>query len=273
MITYPHINPILVQIGPVAIHWYGIMYLIGFASAWLLAAYRARRPGSGWTTDQVSDLIFYCALGVLVGGRVGYMLFYALPGLIEHPLSLFKLWDGGMSFHGGLIGVMVSATLFARKTQKSIFAVGDFLVPLVPVGLAAGRIGNFINGELWGRVTTMPWGMVFPAAGPEPRHPSMLYEFALEGVVMFTIIWLYSSKPRPTMSVCGLFFLLYGLFRIVIEFFRQPDPQLGFIAFNWLTMGQLLSVPMVIFGGLMMYLAYRDYSPPTKTKLGTNSQG
>lgn len=257
MLTYPHLNPIAFQIGPVAIHWYGIMYLIGFGGAWLLAVYRARRQNSGWTTEQVSDLIFYCALGVLLGGRIGYMLFYALPDLFHNPLSLFKIWDGGMSFHGGLIGVLISIGLFARKTHKAYFAIGDFLAPLAPLGLAAGRIGNFINGELWGRATNVPWGMVYPAAGPEPRHPSMLYEFLLEGVILFIILWLYSSKPRPTMAVSGLFLMCYGIFRIFIELFRQPDSQLGFIAFGWLTMGQLLSVPMVVFGGWLMWRAYR----------------
>lgn len=257
MLTYPHLNPIALQIGPLAIHWYGLMYLIGFAGAWFLASYRARQPGSGWTATQVSDLIFYSALGVLIGGRLGYMFFYAFPSLLNNPLTLFKIWDGGMSFHGGFLGVMLGLWFFARQTKKPFFVVGDFLAPLVPFGLAAGRLGNFINGELWGRTTDVPWAMIFPNGGPFPRHPSMLYEFLLEGVVLFMILWVYSAKPRPTMAVSGLFLLGYGTFRIFIEFFRQPDIQLGYLAFNWLTMGQLLSIPMLFFGGVLMYFAYK----------------
>jgi phosphatidylglycerol:prolipoprotein diacylglycerol transferase len=257
MLTYPDINPIALQIGPITIHWYGIMYLIGFASAWLLARYRAHKPNSGWTDTQVSDLIFYCALGVLIGGRVGYVLFYSFFAFLDNPLTLFKIWDGGMSFHGGLLGVAISVWLFARKTHKTFFVVGDFLAPLVPIGLAAGRMGNFINGELWGRISDVPWAMVFPNGGPFARHPSMLYEFLLEGVVLFILVWVYSSKPRPTMSVSGLFLLGYGVFRILIEFFREPDKQLGFLAFDWLTMGQLLSIPMVILGILFIVTAYK----------------
>lgn len=257
MITYPEINPIALQIGPVAIHWYGIMYLIGFVSAWLLARYRAHKPHSGWTDAQVSDLIFYCAIGVLVGGRVGYMLFYGFAQLIDNPLSIFKVWSGGMSFHGGLLGVAISIWLFARKTKKTFFAVGDFIAPLVPIGLAAGRIGNFINGELWGRVSDVPWAMVFPNGGPFARHPSMLYEFLLEGVALFILLWTYSAKPRPTMAVSGLFLLGYGTFRIFIELFREPDAQLGFLAFDWLTMGQLLSIPMIMFGLAFIYFAHK----------------
>jgi phosphatidylglycerol:prolipoprotein diacylglycerol transferase len=268
VLIYPNINPIVLQLGPLAIHWYGVMYLIGFGGAWALASYRAYKPASDWTSAQVSDLIFYCALGVLVGGRVGYMLFYGLSDLWTDPLALFKLWQGGMSFHGGLLGVAVSVWLFARKTQKSFFAVGDFIAPLVPIGLGAGRLGNFINGELWGRVSELPWAMVFPHVDSLPRHPSMLYEFLLEGVVLFIILWTYSAKPRPKMAISGLFLLMYGLFRILVECFRQPDIQKGFIAFDWLTMGQLLSVPMVILGGLFIYLAYRhNRGHSSKTKL------
>lgn len=256
MLTYPNIDPVALQIGTFSIHWYGITYLVGFASAWLLARYRANQPGSGWSNGQVADLIFYCAIGVMVGGRLGYMLFYDMAALIENPVNLFKVWQGGMSFHGGLLGVVVSVWLFSRHTKKAYFVVGDFIAPLVPIGLGAGRIGNFINGELWGRVTDVPWGMVFPSGGPYPRHPSMLYEFLLEGVVMFLILWIYSAKPRPTMSVSGLFLACYGVFRLSIEFFRQPDPHLGFIAFNWLTMGQLLSVPMVVVGLMFIVRAY-----------------
>ncbi len=257
MLVYPDIHPIAFQIGPIKVHWYGIMYLVGFAGAWLLALYRSRKPNSGWNADQVSDLIFYSALGVILGGRIGYMLFYDLPNFLHNPLIIFRIWDGGMSFHGGLIGVMIAMFLFCRKTKKRFFTVADFTVPLVPIGLAAGRLGNFINGELWGRVTTMPWGMVYPNAGPLPRHPSEIYEFLLEGVALFIILWVYSRKPRPTMAVTALFLLGYGCFRFFAEFFRQPDPQLGFIAFGWVTMGQLLSAPMIVIGLWMLIRAYR----------------
>lgn len=255
MFIYPEIDPVALKIGPLSIHWYGLMYLIGFVSAWFLANIKAKKSHQ-WTSQQVSDLIFYMALGVLLGGRIGYVLIYSLPSFLANPLMLFKIWGGGMSFHGGLLGVILSMWLFARKNHKSIYVVGDFVAPLVPIGLAAGRLGNFINGELWGRVTDVPWGVVYPFLGPEPRHPSVIYEFLLEGVVLFFILWFYSAKPRPTKAVSGLFLLCYGLFRIFIEFFRQPDAALGFIAFHWLTMGQLLSIPMVFLGALLLYLAY-----------------
>lgn len=256
MLQYPDISPIAFRLGPLAVHWYGLMYLIGFASAWFLARWRAHQR-EDWTSEQVADLIFYCAIGAILGGRLGYMFLYNFPNFIRNPLILFKIWDGGMSFHGGLIGVMIAVGFFSRKVHKRYFEVGDFLAPLAPIGLAAGRLGNFINGELWGRVTDVPWAMVFPKAGPLPRHPSQLYEFFLEGVVLFAILWTFSSKPRPRMSVSGLFLLCYGCFRFFLEFFRQPDPQIGFIAFGWLTEGQLLSLPMIFFGAWMIWLAYR----------------
>lgn len=264
MLYYPNIDPVAFQLGTFAVHWYGMMYLIGFGSAWLLGCVRARRPASGWESQQVTDLIFYCALGVVVGGRLGYMLFYNFAALLDNPFNLFRVWEGGMSFHGGLLGVAVSVWLFSRRTRKAFFAVGDFIAPLVPIGLGAGRIGNFINAELWGRVTDVPWGMVFPNGGPFPRHPSMLYEFLLEGPILFLILWKYSAKPRPMMSVSGLFLLCYGAFRFVVECFRQPDMQLGFLAFDWLTMGQLLSIPMVVVGGLFMWFAYRRRITPQR---------
>ena len=256
MLYYPTINPEALQLGPVKIHWYGLMYLLGFAIAWLLALYRANKPNSGWDKDQVADFIFYSALGVILGGRIGYMLFYDFSGLISDPLSLFKIWQGGMSFHGGLIGVVIAAWLFARRYHKTWCEVADFAAPLVPLGLAAGRLGNFINGELWGRVTTMPWGMVFPDAGTLPRHPSQLYEFLLEGIVLFIILWWFSAKKRPPFAVAALFLLLYGLFRFTVEFFRQPDPQLGFVAFGWLSQGQLLSIPMMLVGAIALFWVY-----------------
>ncbi len=261
MLHYPNINPIAFSIGPLKVHWYGIMYLVGFAGAWLLGCYRAKKPGSGWTTDQVTDLIFYAALGVILGGRIGYILVYDLPGFLHNPLVMFTVWDGGMSFHGGLLGVFLSMYLYGRKIKKSVFEITDYIAPLVPIGLGAGRIGNFINGELWGKVTNVPWGMIFPHAGPLPRHPSQLYEFCLEGIVMFTVLWIFSRKPRPRLAVSGLFLLLYGCFRFFIEFFRQPDPQMGYYAFNWLTMGQILSLPMVIMGVFSLWYAYRYNEP------------
>lgn len=256
MLYYPNINPVALQLGPVKIHWYGLMYLLGFALAWLLALYRAKKTNSGWDKDQVADFIFYSALGVILGGRIGYMLFYDFSGLIADPLSLFKIWQGGMSFHGGLVGVMLAIWLFARRYKKTWCEVADFAAPLVPLGLAAGRLGNFINGELWGRVTTMPWGMVFPDGGPLPRHPSQIYEFLLEGILLFVILWCFSAKKRPPFAVGALFLLLYGLFRFTIEFFRQPDPQLGFVAFGWLSQGQLLSIPMMLIGAIALFWVY-----------------
>lgn len=248
MIAYPDINPVALTLGPLKIHWYGLMYLLGFLLAWLLARWRARHYRLDWTPDQISDLIFYAALGVIIGGRIGYMVFYNLAELIHEPWSLLKIWQGGMSFHGGLIAGMLALYFFGRKYGKSFWEVTDFTAPLVPLGLAAGRIGNFINGELWGRVTDVPWGMIFPQAGPLPRHPSQLYEFALEGIILFVLLWCYAAKPRPTGRVTAVFLAGYGLCRFIVEGFRQPDPQLGFIALDWLTMGQLLSLPMIILG-------------------------
>lgn len=256
MIQYPNINPIALQLGPVKVHWYGLMYLLGFMVAWSLGIYRARRSNGVWTTDQVGDMILYGALGVILGGRIGYMLFYDLAALIHNPLSLFQVWDGGMSFHGGMLGVFIALLLFAKRYHKHIFDVTDFGAPLVPLGLMAGRIGNFINGELWGKVSNVPWAMVFPTGGPLPRHPSQLYEAFLEGLVLFCILWIFSIKPRPRFAVTALFLLCYGVFRFLVEFVRVPDPQYGYLAFGWLTMGQILSAPMIVGGGLLFWYAY-----------------
>ena len=253
MIILPTFNPVALQLGPVKIHWYGLMYLFGFAAAWCLAVYRARSTHDyptnlQWSTAQISDLVFYVALGVIIGGRLGYMLFYNFPQLLADPISLFKIWQGGMSFHGGFLGVLLGLWYFSYQQHKPFFSVTDFVAPLVAIGLGAGRIGNFINGELLGRVTDMPWGMVFPNGGPLPRHPSQLYELALEGILLFILLWWYSAKPRPRGNVSSLFLLGYGSARFFVEFFRTPDQQLGFVAFNWLTMGQLLSLPMILLG-------------------------
>ncbi len=260
MLNYPRIDPIAVEIGPLRVHWYGIMYLLGFAVAWWLARRRAARPGSGWTAEEVGDLIFYGALGVILGGRIGYMLFYGSDQLRADPLSLLRVWEGGMSFHGGLIGVIAVMALFARRRGKRFFEVADFVAPLVPIGLGLGRLGNFINGELWGAPSDLPWAMRLTPGGPA-YHPSQLYEALLEGLVLFVVLWLYSSRPRPTMAVSGLFLLLYGVFRFLVEFVRMPDPQLGYLAFGWLTMGQVLSAPMVVLGALLLFRAQRHGAP------------
>ncbi|MGA7800764.1 MAG: prolipoprotein diacylglyceryl transferase [Gammaproteobacteria bacterium] len=269
MLTYPDIDPVAVHIGPLAVHWYGLMYLVGFVGGWWLGIVRAKRPGSGWHPEEIGDLLFYAALGVVLGGRIGYTLFYNLPDFIHQPLVIFKVWQGGMSFHGGLIGVLLAVWLYGRRTSRGFFQVTDFIAPLVPVGLGAGRIGNFINGELWGKVTDLPWGMRLSCSRfweycggrtsgfSLPHQPSQLYEFLLEGVALFIILWLFSRKPRPTMAVSGMFLLCYGIFRFTIEFVRLPDPQLGYLAFGWVTMGQVLSFPMILIGAGFLWWAYR----------------
>jgi phosphatidylglycerol:prolipoprotein diacylglycerol transferase len=248
MFTFPEINPVAFSVGPLQVHWYGLMYLLAFASAWGLGAWRAKHYKLDWTKEQISDLIFYGALGVILGGRIGYMVFYNTQVLIHYPLSLFKIWEGGMSFHGGLLGVISALWIFAYRFKKNLVDVGDFVAPLVPLGLGAGRIGNFINGELWGRVTDVPWAVVFRHVDGEPRHPSQLYEFGLEGILLFLVVWFYASKPRPRGRVSAVFLIGYSVCRIIAEFFRQPDEPIGFIAFGWLTMGQILSIPMLLLG-------------------------
>ena len=246
MLTYPNFNPIALQLGSIKIYWYGIMYLISFVGIWWLANYRARikKLASGWNTEEIEDLILSCMIGVIVGGRLGEFLFYQTATIWHNPLAILQIWRGGMSFHGGLIGVLIACFIFARKNKKSFFTIADFIAPLIPIGLGLGRLGNFINGELWGRVTDVPWAMVFPAADAMPRHPSQLYEFLLEGVALFLILWFYAAKKRPKMAVSGMFLLLYGIFRFAIEFVRVPDA----IVYGWLTMGQLLCVPMIVIG-------------------------
>jgi len=253
MLTYPVIDPVALQIGPLAARWYGLMYAVGFGAGWWLARRRAARPGSGWTALQVDDLITWLVVGVVLGGRIGYVLFYDLPYYLANPIEMLSIWRGGMSFHGGVIGVVLVSWLYGRSIGKNLLEVGDMVGPLVPPGLLAGRIGNFINGELWGRVTDVPWAMVFPTGGPLPRHPSQLYEAGLEGLLLFLIIWAYSAKPRQRGAVGGLFLLGYGSFRFFVEFFRQPDAQLGFVALDFFSMGQLLCVPMIALGAYLMW--------------------
>ena len=257
MLPYPQIDPVAIALGPLKIHWYGLMYLVGIGGAWLLASRRLKGFDPSWSKEKLSDLVFWVAMGVILGGRLGYALFYDLPAYLADPLKILRVWEGGMSFHGGLIGVMLATWLFGRRNGKSFFQLMDFIAPLVPIGLGAGRIGNFINAELWGKVTDVPWAMVFPNGGPDPRHPSQLYQFALEGVALFVILWLYSRKPRPTMAVSGLFAICYGIFRFIVEFVRVPDAQLGYLAWNWLTMGQVLCLPMILGGIGLMVWAYR----------------
>ena len=253
----PDIDPVAIHLGPLKVHWYGLMYLIGFLGAWWLGVYRAKRPGSGWQPQEVADFIFYGALGVILGGRFGYVLFYNLAYYLDHPVEVLYIWSGGMSFHGGLLGVIIAMWMYARKTHRTFFAIADFVALLTPLGLGAGRLGNFINHELWGRVTDAPWGMVFPGAGSLPRHPSQLYEFMLEGIALFVILWIYARKPRPTSAVSGLFLLCYGGFRFMVEFAREPDAHLGYLAFGWVTMGQVLSLPMILFGVGLIWWVHR----------------
>jgi phosphatidylglycerol:prolipoprotein diacylglycerol transferase len=263
MIIYPAWDPIAFRLGPLAVHWYGIMYLVGLLGGWSLLTFRLKYStfSRGFTVPQLSDILFYAALGIILGGRIGYVIFYAWPEFVENPLILFQIWQGGMSFHGGLIGVIIALWLYSHKIGKSLGDITDFIAPVVPIGLGAGRIGNFINGELWGRVTDVPWAMIFPQAGPLPRHPSQLYEFILEGVVLFVILWLFSQKPRPRWAISGLFLVSYGCVRFLIEFFREPDAQIGYIAFGWLTKGQLLSLPMILLGLFLLVLSYKRKQP------------
>jgi len=253
MVWLHEIDPIALGLGPLQIHWYGLMYLLAFGSAWMLGGYRARKMGSGWSEKQLSDLIFYCAIGVILGGRMGYVLFYHFDYFLQDPLWLFAIWEGGMSFHGGLLGVVAVILWFSRREGKTLLQLGDFVAPLVPLGLAAGRIGNFIGGELWGRATDQSWGVIFPRAGDQlARHPSQLYQALLEGVLLFALVWIYSNKPRKPGSVAGLFLVGYGIARSSVEFFREPDAHLGLIGFDLLSMGQLLSLPMVVVGLILL---------------------
>lgn len=257
MLTYPEIDPVLISLGPLKIHWYGIMYLLGLLAAWLLAASRSKRAWSPLRRDQVEDLIVYAAFGVILGGRCGYVLFYNFDKWLADPLWLLRIWEGGMAFHGGLLGVIVALILYARKLQRPWLAVTDFVAPLVPIGLGLGRIGNFIGQELWGRATDLPIAMVFPRDPDQlARHPSQLYQAGLEGLVLFILLFWYSRRPRPEGAISGLFLLGYGSFRFAVEFAREPDSHIGFDLFDWVTRGQLLSLPMIVLGALMLIYSY-----------------
>jgi len=269
MILYPNFNPIAVSIGPIdlfgkaigplEVHWYGVMYMLAFLTAWLLALYRCGKPYSPITKIEVENLITYGAFGVILGGRCGYVIFYEFDRWMADPLWIFKVWEGGMSFHGGLIGVLVAMYVYATRIRVPYLALMDFVAPIVPLGLGFGRLGNFIGQELWGRVSDVPWAMVFPKAGDPlgvARHPSQLYQATLEGLVMFVVLFWFSAKPRPRGAVSGLFLVLYASFRSLVENFREPDADIGFDLFGVITRGQLLSAPMLIAGVILLGSAY-----------------
>lgn len=248
LFTHPSIDPVAIQLGPLAVHWYGLMYVTGFMAFIGLGRWQiAHRKWHGWTTEMLDDALFYGALGVVLGGRLGYVLFYQPSYFLTHPLEIFAVWQGGMSFHGGFLGVLVAMYFFTKKYPQPWLKVMDFVAPLVPIGLGAGRMGNFINGELWGRLTNANFGMVFPMVDNQARHPSQLYEFALEGIALFLILWIYAAKPRATGAISALFLIGYGSFRFIVEFTREPDGFLGLLSMG-LSMGQWLSLPMILIG-------------------------
>ena len=284
------IDPVAFHLGPIAVHWYGLMYLAGFAVAWWLGRRRVQAGRLPVTEQAYSDLLFYGMLGVLLGGRIGYLLFYGMGQVLVDPLYVFRIWEGGMSFHGGLLGVLVAMAWWSRKQHLHLFDTVDAIAPLVPPGLGFGRLGNFIGGELWGHTTTAPWGVVFRSALPpeyaalpadalrrlhesgalEPyaRHPSQLYQAFLEGLVLFIVLWWFSAKPRPRYAVSGLFAVLYGVFRFAVEFVREPDAHIGYLAFGWLTMGQVLSVPLILVGLGLLWLSRRAPVLPIQQRAG-----
>ncbi len=252
MISYPNISPEIVRVGPLAVRWYGIMYLIGFAASYFLVRYQTKKKGLGLGKDFVESLYSYLIIGLLLGARFGYVVFYNLAYYLQHPVEVFAIWHGGMSFHGGLIGSIAAGLLFCRKYDLDFWQMTDIVIVTAPIGLGLGRLGNFINGELYGRVSDVPWAMVFPGGGPFPRHPSQLYEFLLEGVALFTLLWILKDRGFRSGVLSALFLILYGLFRFSVEFFREPDAQLGYL-FRVVTMGQILSAFMIIIGAVILY--------------------
>jgi phosphatidylglycerol:prolipoprotein diacylglycerol transferase len=271
MLIHPHFDPIAISLGPLKVHWYGLTYLVAFTTAYLLATYRARQApfqGWGWDRQQVEDLLFFCVLGVVLGGRLGYVVFYKPEYYFSHPSEILAVWQGGMAFHGGLIGVITAMAVYAKRQGRHFFEVADLVAPCVPIGLAAGRVGNFINGELWGREAdpALPWAMVFPQSGSDiPRHPSQIYQFSLEGVLLFALLWWYARAPRKQGAVAGAFMFGYGIFRFIAEYFREPDSFLGLLALN-MSMGQWLCVPMIVLGALIWGLAKKDAFQPKGRK-------
>ena len=272
MLVHPEINPIALQLGPLAVHWYGLTYLAAFGLFFFLATLRLKhqpfasiKGPSAWSRRDIEDILFLGVMGVVIGGRVGYCLFYKPAYYANHPLEIFYVWQGGMSFHGGLIGVLASQWWFARSRQRPWLQVMDFIAPCVPTGLAAGRAGNFMNGELWGRVAdpSLPWGMLFRGGGPLPRHPSQVYQFLLEGLLLFILLWLYARKPRKMGQVSGAFLFGYGVFRFIAEFFREPDAHLGILQLG-MSMGQWLCVPMIV-GGVALWV-WASKQPKTAHK-------
>lgn len=257
MLPYPSIDPIIVSIGPISLRWYGMMYLLGFIAAYLLGRHRSKQVWSPMQVDQVEDLVFYGAVGAVLGGRIGYVFFYGFDRFLTDPLWLFRVWEGGMAFHGGLLGVIFALFLYARKLGQPLAAVCDFVAPIAPIGLGLGRLANFINGELYGRATDVPWAMVFPS-DPESlaRHPSQLYQCLLEGLVVFVIVYSFSHRRRPLWAVSGVFLLAYGVARFAVEFVREPDASL---LLDWMTRGQLLSMPMIIIGLAMLIFSYTQF--------------
>ena len=258
MLIHPQFDPVAIQLGPLAVRWYGLMYLVGFALVWWFGRLRIRaNPQGVWALKDLDDALFYGILGTILGGRFGYVLFYKFGDYLAAPWKIFYVWEGGMSFHGGFLGVVLALWWFAKSRRQDWLRITDFIAPLVPLGLAAGRLGNFINAELWGRPAALPWATVFPNVDSVPRHPSQLYEFALEGVVLFALLWWFSAQPRPRGAVSALFLIGYGAFRFGVEYTREPDGFLGLLALGW-SMGQWLSAPMVVAGVAMLVWAYRS---------------
>jgi len=255
---HPQFDPVAIHLGSFGVHWYGLMYLTGFLAFLFLGRYQVKHKSwFGWTNTMLDDALFYGALGVILGGRIGYVLFYQFSNFMQHPLDIFKIWQGGMSFHGGFLGVLIAMFFFTRKYPQKWLKIMDFVAPLVPIGLGAGRMGNFINGELWGRATNSTYGMIFPQVDNIARHPSQLYEFALEGITLFCILWWYSRKQRPVGAISALFLIGYGGFRFLVEFTREPDSYLGLLQFG-LSMGQWLSLPMILIGVWMWFQSNKN---------------